>query len=120
MKKMFSFFLFMATVLAANGQSAKVIILEDDDAVKAKALYAQRDKVNQEIIDLQNKIRMRYLSKWNTQLFEFSEDFKYVVPSTVSPFTGSNCCGWILGGCLTTTPATTNTFGIANGILERK
>lgn len=79
----------------AYAQTAKVIQLSDEDAAQAKSLYQQKKDIEQKISDLQIKILENYMSVphpkskdkyfllkegWDTG-FEYSEDFKFVVPS---------------------------------------
>lgn len=96
MKKLIIVLLLSAT--SCFGQSAQVIKLPDDLAAKAKALYEQRDKIEDEIIHLRADISKDYTTKWvkdkqDPQVafgspikgwpspeFEFSSDFKYIVP----------------------------------------
>lgn len=97
-------------------QTAKVIQLTPEDANEAKLLYKQKAEVEQKIEDLENKIHGFYLiihsrdishgqyavpkPGWGTGTFEYSEDYKFIVPkqntilntlSVVSPFGEGNC-----------------------------
>ncbi len=124
MRKSIALIFVLATVLA-YGQNAKVVPLSAEDAAKAKSLYEEQDKVNREISDLQAKIKKFYLSplKWPTADFQFSEDFKYVVPSPVLPYITTTCCntggGWILNGCANPAIGTV-TGGISGTITDAK
>jgi hypothetical protein len=113
--------------VCAHAQTALVIQLKPEDAVKAKQLYDEQTKVDQEIKDLQKRIEDNYLSysmpisncttvllssptvdtpcspkdlltvkkEWTT--WEFSSDFKFVVPKPNPPVTGGY--SWSLTPC---------------------
>lgn len=118
MKKFALLAIFLALPLLSFGQSAKVIALSPADAAQAKSLYAQQADIEKRIADLQASITHKYLlaskeeeghtntigygtkdfmwvkNGWGTGAFQFSEDFKFIVPSPVSnsiPYTHV-CC----------------------------
>jgi hypothetical protein len=100
--------IFLALPLPA--QTAKVIALSQEDAKLAKSLYEERDLVNKKIAELDSKVKKDYLlgekgsscgqngkyymPGWGCGEFEFSEDFKFIVPkpSCCSGITLWNCC----------------------------
>lgn len=100
---------FLAAVLASsllNAQTAKVVQLSAQDAAVAKSLHEQREALDKRIAELDALIAKRYLQDtkkdgltfslctsgpcptykagWSGS-FEFSEDYKFIVPRTYSP-----------------------------------
>jgi hypothetical protein len=119
-------------------QTAKVIQLSPEDAAKAKDLYAQKADIEKKIADLQAKIAGGYTTEKKEQQylnccccgikesdgktyvtqfkdgwgggFEYSSDFKFIVPKmppaySVSPYQYWPACGGInlSGSGITTT-----------------
>jgi hypothetical protein len=89
-----------------NAQTAKVIALSPEDAELAKSLYNQKTALEKKIADFQDGIKKHYLVEvdktssgycwlgkpcpsyrdgWGFGEFEFSEDFKFIVPKSVPP-----------------------------------
>ena len=91
--------------LPVLGQTAKVIPLTQKDATEAKSLYAQQKDIEGKIADLRYRITKDYLTAskeeeghtstysdpqgggrvwvrngWGDGHFDFSEDFKFIVP----------------------------------------
>lgn len=110
-------------ILAASpliGQTAKVIALSPEDAAEAKTLYTQKAEIEKRIINLTDTIQHKYLALvppheglngfrhfkdgWSIG-FEFSEDYKFIVPKVWTPLPSSPCCSasW---GCFNPNPAT--------------
>ena len=106
----------LAVPLILNAQTAKVIKLSDADAEQAKALYAEKAQVETKITELEIKIHKDYITLWSpseqngvsygfpksgwTSLeFEYSDDFKYIVPK---PYPANFVIGGT--GCFTTSP----------------
>ena len=100
---------FLALPLLLPAQTAKVIQLSPEDATKAAALYQQKADIEKQITDLEEKITESYLkgkadsyfcgvgyicvaspapkSGWESG-FEYSSDFKFIVPKPVSTSIG--------------------------------
>lgn len=113
--------LLFALTIAGRAQNAKVISLSAEDAAKAAHLYDERDRIEREIMEMTGNITLKYLMvdpkdslhqiKQGWSQFEFSEDFKYIVPK---PYIASPCgCGGsiFLSNCatFTTTPVNSGT-----------
>lgn len=97
-------FLFAVT---ASAQTAQVIQLNPEDAARAKALYAEKAKVDAEIEALKDSVKKKYV--WTAIIgngycthaeqtedgycipydwangFEFSTDFRFIVPAQPKP-----------------------------------
>lgn len=107
----------LALSLAAQAQTAKVIELSPDDAAKAKSLYEQKESIDKQIGELEKSVTVKYLankdhrggctslSSWSEPVcvsgvwgvgFEYSDDFKFIVPKIVTPLPAYNgiCVGW--------------------------
>jgi hypothetical protein len=87
MKKLALLSVFLALPLLLPAQTAKVIQLPDNLAKQAKALYQEKADVEKKIADLQQQITDAYLkqsSNWSFG-FEFSEDFRFIVPKSYTP-----------------------------------
>lgn len=118
--------------LAAAGQTAKVIQLSPEEARQAKALRDQQDAIAKKIADFDQAIRIKYLtapkddeghtqtyslngkwiwvkSGWGSGSFQYSEDFRFIVPSSVPYIPPLNTCQSILCA-VTLTPANSSTF----------
>ena len=81
MKYIILFMLFLSTSLYS--QTAKVIQLSPEDANSAKSLYEQKTQIEVEIWHLQDRIKKEYINdpyRWGSTDFEFSDDFKFIVP----------------------------------------
>ncbi len=98
----------LLATLTAAGQTAKVIQLEPADAAQAKLLHEQAVAAAKKEVDFMETVRWKYLksnnaytsihlfvspnnmneehydlkSGWGDGTFEFSEDFRFIVPST--------------------------------------
>lgn len=116
----------LALSLAAQAQTAKVIELSPEDAVKAKSLYEQQVSIGKQIDDLKMQVQKKYLkpakgetcniyyssgecytSSWATG-FEYSDDFRFIVPAK-TPSAPTNCYGSMLTNCSFTSPFYTTT-----------
>lgn len=110
--------------LAVAGQTAKVVQLSPDEARQAKALHDEQDSVAKKIAEFDQAIRTKYLSApkneeghtntyslngkwiwvrigWGNGAFEYSEDFKFIVPLVLqTPPTGT-CQSMFCGVTLT-------------------
>ena len=138
MKRLVALFASLVFAGCLQAQTAKVIQLSPEDAAKAKALYAQKADIEKQIDDLQQKITATYLAK-NKEIqeswgwypwpwlngFEFSDDFKFIVPKTgttgtattgtitIAPYYTYPCpysyypYGWFYSGTGVTTGVTT-------------
>jgi len=112
--------------VACTAQSARVIQLSPDDAAKVKQLYAQRDAIEKQIADEKDAITAKYLVAkpgqhgnclgkydyapgWNCGEFEYSEDFRFIVPQVGNTTAGKITWGSPNWGCLTISPATNGT-----------
>ncbi len=93
-------FLILLIPLPSFGQTAKVIQLTDEEAAQAKSLYAQKTDVDAKISALRDHVTKKYFpginsctTEWTDGKrhaycepyiapsdFEFSEDFRFVVP----------------------------------------
>lgn len=103
-------------------QSAVVVVLDGQDAAQIAHLYAQKADIEKQIKDLKDQIHDKYLvdphynqnhglygtpkTGWESGDFEFSEDFKAIVPKTNYLFTSGAC---ITTPYFTTAPIITNT-----------
>src|ERR1700761_4934782 len=106
--------IFLALPLAA--QTAKGIQLTPEEAKEAQALYAEQKSVELRMADLHQKIVTKYnLGNQNTLFpafdFEYSTDFKYIVPKLPSINTNNFCCPYnsiisTVVGCGSMTPVT--------------
>jgi hypothetical protein len=121
--------LLAAAGAAALAQTASVVELTPDDAAVAKRLYDQQAAITKQIADLQVKIRNKYLiqpcqtarpsvefcassSTWFNG-FEYSTDFKFIVPKPLPTYPTTTCGYPILCGT-TLTPAFVNTPAISS------
>ncbi len=114
--------LFLAVPLIA--QTAKVIQLSPEEAKQAKVLHAEQDSIAKKIVEFDQAIRARYLSApkdqeghtqtylfngswfwvkdgWGAGNFQYSEDFKFIVPAVVPQYSSPYGFG---GGCVQLTP----------------
>jgi hypothetical protein len=91
-----------------SAQSRKVIVLDPADANQAKAAYAELADAKGKIAKLESTVKDKYLTEtvksckkrkdgWGD--FEYSEDFKYIVPAGVPtwgfitvPSSPNYCC----------------------------
>lgn len=119
--------------VAIGAQTAKVIQLSPEEARQAKSLRDQQDAIAKKIAEFDQTIRDKYLkaakeeeghtatyslngkwiwikSGWGNGSFQYSEDFRFIVPVPYNPTTGT--CQSILCG-VTLTPAYGSTI-IAN------
>jgi hypothetical protein len=90
--------MFICAVMQA--QTTQVIELSKAEAAQAKALYAEQEKVREELLDLRRSIAAKYELP---PTFEFSDDFRFVVPAnnvTFCPPSGS----WATPGSLIVNP----------------
>ena len=113
-------FLAAPVLIPTFGQTAKVVALTPEDAAKAKALYAEQARVEENIAQLRDRISMVYLDPgWFTG-FEFSEDFKYIVPasqplpSVTNGYTWPICYGTGVTGSITNGGGITTFNGATN------
>ena len=79
--KVFVISAILAIGVGAYAQSVKVIPLSVADTAKVKALYDEQAKVIEEILAFEKNVRLTYLADEPTGFFEYSEDFKYLVPN---------------------------------------
>jgi hypothetical protein len=84
---------------ALHAQTAQVIQLTSEEAAQAKALYAEKAAVEAKIGQLHDHITTKYvtpvLRTWNDAHpydlcpwfvgFEYSADFKFIVPAQIKP-----------------------------------
>ncbi|KAA6459640.1 hypothetical protein DYQ86_16100 [Acidobacteria bacterium AB60] len=92
----------MCCALPGVAQNAKVIELAPAEGSRAKALYEQRAHIEREIEDLTDDITAKYLRPegrlrdgWPSS-FEFSEDFRFIVPAyprTINGWSNAMPCG---------------------------
>jgi hypothetical protein len=108
--------IFLAVPLTA--QNAKVIQLSPEDAKQAKVLHDEQEAIAKKIVEFDQAVRTKYLTApkeqeghtytynlngswvwvkdgWGTGTFQYSEDFKFIVPVpgvTVQPC-GEEFCG---------------------------
>ena len=96
-------------ITAAESQTADVIVLSTEDAVKLKQLYGEKDAVDKRIKIMKEYIATKYLpigvpgqcswmltedsnnhkcvlEAWRSG-FDASKDFKFIVPKTIIPIT---------------------------------
>jgi hypothetical protein len=108
------FILLMLSVGLASAQTAQVIQLSPEEALRAKSLYDQKTSIDKQIEYLQAEIADKYIENKNLTLqgwmwgFEYSTDFKFIVPlkpNQNSPVSGSGSTSWINGGCTYVIPA---------------
>jgi len=88
---------FLALPMLLPAQTAKVYQLSDSDAKEAKALYAEKSAVEAKIEALNKKVGSQVNWVWG---FEFSEDFRFVVPKQGSSLVTSGCCSTCASACL--------------------
>ena len=87
----------------ATAQTAKVVALSPADAKEAADLHAQKAAIEAKMWSLESRIRRKLYPPWATCIpgqtcfpmyslpppwscgFEYSEDFKYVVPKACPP-----------------------------------
>lgn len=111
----------LLSTIPAFGQSAKVVQLSPDDATTAKSLDAQQKDIQHQIKAFESRVRKKYLVKttdrngscqsldgeiisgWGCGEFEYSEDFKFIVPATPAP---KSSCGpmWMSSPVNASTP----------------
>lgn len=126
--------LFLLSPLLLPAQTAKVIQLSPEDAKQAQNLYAEKAEVEAKIADLQNKIKVEYLSEYQESFgsytlpgwelgFEYSTDFKFIVPkptplnlNSLFPSTGN--CSWIAPATGTIT-GTNSTVQLSDGLVTK-
>ena len=83
---------------ALHAQTAQVIQLTSEEAAQAKALYAEKAAIDVKIGQLHDHIMTNHLTRdqkyWDVQPFwlvpwtndfEFSTDFKFIVPAQIKP-----------------------------------
>lgn len=98
----------MAMTLVA--QTAKVQPLTDSESIRAKHIYEESKRIEAEKSAFDAEIGQKYAGK-GLYLFEYSEDFKYIVPKTSPTCSGYcwpssqwlNCPGNV--ACFTASPA---------------
>jgi len=112
--------LFLFLSLPAFSQTAKVIQLTPDEARQAKDLYDQEQALKQKRADFDDAIRKKHifdnpekykglyyapgfppLKEGWTREFEYSEDFKFIVPQR---FISSGSMNWNNCGTFTVAP----------------
>ncbi len=94
--------------MAASAQTAKVIQLSSEDAKQAKMLHDQQEAIAKKIADFDQAVRAKYLtapkedeghtqtyslndkwiwvkSGWGSGSFQYSEDFRFIVPIPYTP-----------------------------------
>jgi hypothetical protein len=122
-----SVLLLAATTLHA--QTAKVIQLNPEDAALAKSLHEQKEALDKKIADFDDGVRKHYLLEtkkegniltfafcsngpcptykqgWSGG-FEFSDDYKFIVPTPLRPAITYNTCPSYVYGGNTIIPAT--------------
>jgi hypothetical protein len=109
MKLLFTLIVVLSACVC-SAQTAKVIQLSESDAAEAKSLYAQQKEIEAKIADLRYRITKNYLTAskeeeghtntysdprgggwvwvkegWGGGNYDFSEDFKFIVPHTSIP-----------------------------------
>lgn len=134
MKKILVALVFLSIV--GHGQTAKVIQLSPDDAKQAKALYDEQIALDKRKAAFEELVRTRYLTVkkgdkewgdegvvfsingagvtvktsyragWNYGQFEYSEDFKYIVPKSML-INGTGSLQFWNNGCNYINPVTT-------------
>lgn len=103
----------LALSLSASAQTAKVIQLSPEDSVTAKSLQDEQTALDKRVADFHDRIVKNYLlvpgaakqsniwygssypykPGWVTGLFEYSDDFKFIVPkNTIQNSTVSGSC----------------------------
>ena len=114
--------IFLAVPLTA--QNAKVIQLSPEDAKQAKVLHDEQEAIAKKIVEFDQAVRTKYLTApkeqeghtytynlngswvwvkdgWTTGLFEYSEDFKFIVPVLpeylLSSQSGEGCTSYPYG-----------------------
>jgi outer membrane murein-binding lipoprotein Lpp len=139
MKKFRQAVVLLAVILvsvAGFAQTAKVIQLNPDDAGRARDLYAEQKRIEQDIADLQKKIKKEYLTKskksdwtggsvcygdtgqiapgWGCGEFEFSDDYKFIVPPQAKSQT---TWSGVWNGCTYTVPSTSSPSTLTPGTI---
>jgi hypothetical protein len=115
--------------LPVMAQTAKVIELSPEDAKAAKAAYEQRDAANKTIADLEKKVKTKLLQDKDGKTkdgwlagFQYSEDFRFIVPSWSNPLiisSGSTTIPAIMPSipsCPSTWYCNTSTCGTGSGV----
>jgi hypothetical protein len=90
-------FLLLASALTVGAQTANVIVLAPEDSAKAKLVYEAMEKAKADWEAEKVDIKAKYGRK-GFEEFEFSKDFKAIVPATI--FTGMSS-GTICSNCWT-------------------
>lgn len=126
----------LALSLSVSAQTAKVMALSDKDAAEAQRLFDAVSTARQALAGFKDKIRQNYLARpvegavakgWTTFSylkpgwewdFEFSEDYKYIVPNHPNGVVWTSPQNWVQP---TTTHLDPSTTGYARcGDLEIK
>lgn len=88
MKFIYLIVILLLTASVVQAQTAKVIVLNSNDAEKAKSLYAQKTAIEKQIDEFTKTVTNTYLMNgkdvkdgWANG-FMFSEDFKSIVPNS--------------------------------------
>jgi len=100
--------------VAGAAQSAKVIVLSDADAAEAKSLHRKLQEILDKQKALESKIKAKYIvaahdknnggicgtdgcydSEWGSG-FEYSEDFRFVVPVPARPYNGNSMLNCVI------------------------
>lgn len=133
------FIVFTMLTMISSAQTAKVIQLSQDDAKQAKALTDEQTALDKRKAEFEEAIRTRYLTVirgdkdwgdtsvqiwngagvksyragWDTGRFEYSEDFKFIVPKTVPSIGYGSYSIW--GGCSQFVPSIGAVTGTLTG-----
>ena len=137
MKRALLTILIFAFAFACHAQDAKVIQLSPSDAAEAKSLYAQQKELDAKFADLRYRITKNYLTAskeeeghtntysdphgagwvwvkngWGTGNFNFSEDFRFIVPSNPLPTMNIYGGSYLNPVCFSTLTGTSTSTGI--------